>query len=135
MSSGNPTRVTLLGGYKRMRDGVYGKRNSILYANFAHQFRNVRFYGALLNPKSRANLLVGTTSHEHLENLFFAVSKRHSTGGENPAGRRRHALDEERQYAPGSPDRALVDDSNGLHKFRWCGRFIDVALSAGSDRF
>src|ERR1700691_1725416 len=46
-----PTRV-LLCRHQRMRDGVDRKRDAVLHSYFAHQFRDVRFHGALFNAQS-----------------------------------------------------------------------------------
>ncbi len=40
----------LLSRNQRMCNGVYGQRNAILHADFAHQFGNVCLHRAFFNP-------------------------------------------------------------------------------------
>jgi hypothetical protein len=41
----------LLRSHQRVCDGVDGERDAVLHSDFAHQFRYVRFYGALLDAQ------------------------------------------------------------------------------------
>jgi hypothetical protein len=41
----------LLRRYQGMRDGMDGEGDAVLHSNFAHQFCDVSFYGALLDAE------------------------------------------------------------------------------------
>ena len=53
-----------------MRNRMHGQRYPVLYADFTHQFRDVRLYRALFNAQGAANLFVRPASHQHSKNFF-----------------------------------------------------------------
>jgi hypothetical protein len=58
-----------------VRNGVYRKRNAVLYANLAQQFGDVGFYGALSDAEWGANFLVRAAFHQHLQDFLLSVGK------------------------------------------------------------
>src|SRR6478609_2005161 len=77
--------MTLLRGDQRMGDGVHRKCDSILYPNFAHQFRYMRLHSALLDPESGPDFLVGTARNQHFQHFLLAVGECHAASGKNSA--------------------------------------------------
>src|ERR1051325_11475397 len=97
----------LLGGHQRMCNGMHGQCNPILHPYLAHQLRNVGLHSALLNAKLASDLLIGTTSHEHLQYFLLAIGKSDASGREDAARSRRNPLDEHGKHAPRRPNRYL----------------------------
>ena len=72
---------------ERVRDGMYGKLDSILNSDFPHQAGDVRLHGALGNAERRANFLIGSARNQHLEYFFFALGKGLSARGKDTSRR------------------------------------------------
>ena len=117
-----------------MRNGVYRQSNAVLYAYFPHQLGYVRLHGALLNAQDGANFLVGAAHDQHLQNFLFAVGERHAARWEDPSRARGDAFDEERQDAPGGPNRALVDNPERLRELGECRGVARRAWCDGRER-
>src|SRR5215469_13940358 len=120
---------------QRVRDRVNGKRDAVLNADFPHQLGHVRFDGALFDAERSADLFVGAASHQHFQNFLLAIGEGYAAGREDAARGGTNALDKQGQHAPGSPNRSLVHNPNGLNEFGRGGGFVNVSLGARSDRF
>src|SRR5215472_6295527 len=118
-----------------MGDGVDREGDAVLHADFAHEFGHVRLHRAFFNAQGGTDFFVRAPGHQHFQDFFFAVGEADAARREDAPGGGTDALDEHGEDAARGPDRALVDDADGLHKFGGGSGFVDVALGAGSDGF
>ena len=101
-----------------MRDGMYRKRDAVLYPYLPHQLGHVRLDGAFLDAESGADFLVRSARGQQFESFLLPVGKGCPTDRKDAPARIAHAFNEQGKHSAWSPDRALADDPYRLREIQ-----------------